>query len=806
MAFRPGAYVHPAKLNPLHLLFLIVLLLPLQGLAQTDTAFWFAVPDLSHGYGNVQTRLVFHTYDQPATITVEQPANSFYPTSTFNMAAHGTTPIDLSLMVSLIETAPVDSVLNRGFYIHSTAPVTCYYQSTPSNRETYTLKGQKALGTEFLILSPVYNRYLVQNRLGYGPSLEMIATEDSTIVTITKPIWTDAGSWSVAYQWVSDSTFQIRLNRGQSYALRDSQYYADLTKTKIHATRPIAVSFTTDAGISHNPTGGPYHFNLAGEQLLPLPYWGKRYIQINQQTFTEMFRSTDYTDTGRYYAIYINGRTAGGSLGGIVWNFGGGYFLDSVQFIESERPIGMVHQMGPNLQMGFTVLPQLDCAGSNQIAYLRSGDLPLTIHMIIESHAVGDILLNGNSTLITANNFKPVPGLPSLAWCNMDVSSLVAPDSVMHISCSTSKFILAVIESDSNRGTSYTYLTDYAPYSHLQISMMDSNHYCEGDSIIFQFESTVIDSIAIHGPDGVLLTAPPYVIPHADTSMSGQYVIESFSQNQCHPYQRDSIIIVVSPTPTIDTSDTIAENQLPWGFRSVTVADTAGIDTSFFLPGTPPECDTLIHYHLRVYRNTADSAILVLCPNTIPFAVNDSVSISSDTVITYLGQHGEDSIVTYRVILLANSDTAFTDTILERQLPWFFMDTLFNDTVSNYPFHLYNEQGCDSIIHYSLYIFWDGDRCDTTLTFPTLVTPNGDGVNDRFVIGGLLENNCFRFNDLLIYDRTGQLVYHGHNIASEEDFWDPAAHRAPDATYFYVFKAHGVTIHTMHQGVIEVLR
>ena len=26
------------------------------------------------------------------------------------------------------------------------------------------------------------------------------------------------------------------------------------------------------------------------------------------------------------------------------------------------------------------------------------------------------------------------------------------------------------------------------------------------------------------------------------------------------------------------------------------------------------------------------------------------------------------------------------------------------------------------------------------------------------------------------------------------------------ATYFYVFKAHGVTIHTMHQGIIEVLR
>ena len=271
----------------------------------------------------------------------------------------------------------------------------------------------------------------------------------------------------------------------------------------------------------------------------------------------------------------------------------------------------------------------------------------------------------------------------------------------------------------------------------------------------------------------------------------------------------DTLIVhIVTLLPTNDSIifDTIVQNQLPYTSFNITISDTHGIDTVIILPGIFPQCDTHFHYNLHIFPNIHDTLFFFLCPNTIPFSINDTISVRADTAIVLHGTHGEDSVIHYRVTLLHDSDTSITDTILESQLPWLFRDTLFTDSVRDFPIVLVNEAGCDSVIHYRLFIFWDGDHCDTTLTFPTLVTPNGDGINDRFVIGGLLENNCFRFNDLLIYDRTGQLVYHGHNIARDEDFWDPAAHRAPDATYFYVFKAHGVTIHTMHQGVIEVLR
>ena len=217
-------------------------------------------------------------------------------------------------------------------------------------------------------------------------------------------------------------------------------------------------------------------------------------------------------------------------------------------------------------------------------------------------------------------------------------------------------------------------------------------------------------------------------------------------------------------------------------------------------------CDSLINYHLHIYDTIFDTVLYYACENDLPVQYGDSLFYheGSDTFHFY-GGHGEDSLVTFILNVIPNSDTTIRDSITEEQLPWFAFDSMFTDSVADYVYHTYNEAGCDSIIHYNLFIFWNGDRCDTTLEFPNLVTPNGDGHNDRFVIKGLIENNCFKYNELTIYDRNGHQVYHRRNIATDTDWWDPAAHRHPAGTYFYYFKAHGITIHTQHTGVIEVL-
>jgi gliding motility-associated-like protein len=90
------------------------------------------------------------------------------------------------------------------------------------------------------------------------------------------------------------------------------------------------------------------------------------------------------------------------------------------------------------------------------------------------------------------------------------------------------------------------------------------------------------------------------------------------------------------------------------------------------------------------------------------------------------------------------------------------------------------------------------------LQFPNVVTPNGDGINDRFVIQNLIGGMGYPINSLDIYNKWGARVYHKENISSDEDFWDPSDE--PSGTYFYRFSARGYNGNIEHNGSIEVIK
>ena len=90
------------------------------------------------------------------------------------------------------------------------------------------------------------------------------------------------------------------------------------------------------------------------------------------------------------------------------------------------------------------------------------------------------------------------------------------------------------------------------------------------------------------------------------------------------------------------------------------------------------------------------------------------------------------------------------------------------------------------------------------LQFPNVVTPNGDGINDRFVIVNLIEGMAFPINCLDVFNKWGTNVYHRENIATEVDFWDPSG--VPAGTYFYRFTAKGYKGNIEHNGAVEVIK
>ena len=847
------------------MLLIAIFFLSCTCIAQTDTVFWFAPPDLSIYHQQTPIRLCFTTYSQSATITVSQPANNNYTPVVISLPADSFYVYDMSALVDSVETKPVNTVLNRGFLITATAAISCYYESVGNNSEIYTLKGNNALGTDFVIpmqnIHPSYQSH-------YSPSsIEIIASEDSTQIQVTAPVALQGGI-------AAHTTVTITLNRGQSYALRANGYGATdhLGGTVIHSSKPITVNSTDD---SMNSEQGC--IDLLGDQIVPTNLLGQRYVALrNNSQFEYIFIFPVGTDT---IEAYLNG--VGGIYTGVQCL--SRPLIDTATLITLDRPAVVFQMTALGCEVGGTMLPHIECTGSHKVSHLRPEGSTMIITVVVKSNHVSHFLLNGDSTILTAADFQPLAADTTFSWCIKDISPYVPTSSIMTLYNPKGRFQLGILDGTSGGDCSYGYFSDYAKSSFVQFDM--DTLYCKGDSIVFNYEAPHVANLVLTGPDGLHLTQEPFILPYADTVMTGLYRLEGYDTAGCEELLDDSIYLHVQSgivrftmdsvycsgddilfdyqlthaanpvlhgpdslelhTPPFflanvgstqsglyyitaddltgcsynlsDTIririmysyqanlfDTIVENQLPWSRFDTLFYDE--IDTVIRIAGPSSACDSIFDYHLHVFRNIEDTVLYYACPDQLPVQYDSLVFNHDGTALfQYTGSHGEDSLVTFVFTVLGNSDTTIHDTIIESQLPWYAVDTVFTDSVVDYLYHLYNEAGCDSLIHYNLFIYWNGDHCDTTLEFPNFVTPNGDGTNDRFVIKGLLENNCFKYNELIIFDRTGRQVYHKHNIATEDDWWDPAARRHPGGTYFYYFKAHGVTIHTQHIGVIEVL-
>ncbi|MCA1744669.1 MAG: tandem-95 repeat protein, partial [Bacteroidales bacterium] len=93
------------------------------------------------------------------------------------------------------------------------------------------------------------------------------------------------------------------------------------------------------------------------------------------------------------------------------------------------------------------------------------------------------------------------------------------------------------------------------------------------------------------------------------------------------------------------------------------------------------------------------------------------------------------------------------------------------------------------------------DDCSDRLNVPSTFSPNGDGVNDYWVIQGITD---FPDSELSVFNRWGNLVY---QKAPYDNSWDGRASSSvfgsdelPEGTYFYILKMDG----EMYKGSVYI--
>lgn len=218
-----------------------------------------------------------------------------------------------------------------------------------------------------------------------------------------------------------------------------------------------------------------------------------------------------------------------------------------------------------------------------------------------------------------------------------------------------------------------------------------------------------------------------------------------------------------------------------------------------------------------------------LCSGANTISVTDGLGCRLDSVYTITGLPGAN----VKLIIEGNADTTIylqnpvltfsfqeiTPTHVVEAPLWEFGD---GDTARSFnPTHIYvkantnldgfydlklhvvNENGCDSTIEVRIPIK------EAKLKIPGVITPNGDGKNDVFLI--LNENKTgsgedikitdeFQSMELVVFDRWGRKLYESTNYKSD---W--IAKGVPDGTYYYVLKTIGFYKTEKFKGSITIL-
>lgn len=749
------------RMKRLLLIFGLFCLCMLYGKAQIDTSFWFAAPDLTSGHQQTPIRFCVASFEEPATITFEQPANPNYTPHVITLPANSFHSYDISSMIATVETQPINTVVNYGFHIHSSANITTYYEVVGNDSEIFSLKGRNALGIRFVVPMQFSNNSATNYTPLPYPSIEIVATEDNTQVTIIPSVdLKDNGG-------LAGIPFTITLNRGQSYAIQSASGLAaqHLGNTVITSNHPIAVNSTDDSVLQ---TGK----DLVADQILPVDFAGKIFIPIwNEQSYEHVFFFP--VDTEHQTSIYINGSPAPTA----TLNYGSSYMYNLNQnatLITSDYPIEVFQLTGTHQEVGGTVLPQLECTGSKEVVYSRPpNSLATFITIVVKTDFISNFLFNGNTSILTANDFHYVPADSSWSFCRKDVANHVPINDLMKIKNTMGYFHLGIIDT-SAPSCSYGFFSDYQNYSRLAFNMSTDPHYCIGDTIYLNYSCNEVENISVSGPNNYYSEDSVFVIPVTSDNQAGYYIITGNSIAGCGNVLSDSVYIRIS-APSLEIEHHESCDSLTW-IDGHTYYETT--NTPAVIYQTSQGCDSIRILNLTIHHSSETNLSEVICEGKgyyqHGFSISPTETINKDSLERYLylqSAFGCDSAV--------HAVFTITDTFLQIiSSSEDFCENNYLDliAISNYSNILWNTGETDNQIHVTtpgLYTVTVTDGqctstasyhikpCESVIHLPNAITPiNYDGLNDYFGINEV-QQALIKDDDFLvvIYDRWGVLVY-----------------------------------------------
>ena len=783
--------------------------------AQVDTAFWYAVPKLCD-HAHTPITLVVTTFDDPATITITKPAAATPSVAVFNVAANSSgTQVLVQNDAGLTNfECPHNTTSNYGLYIHSTAKVNAYVAVQQNNSEIYALKGKNGLGTQFFVTM----QYQFDNGAGTGSggypqarnTAEIIATENNTTITITPSV--TCGTHA------ANAPFTVSLNKGQVYCLA-SNYQSGanhLCGTTITSDKPIVVDVSDDSVTPHcseTTDNGGGSADLVADQLVPVEMAGGQYIVVPSPTAVNN-NAPASNGGGNYYLDYAcifaledntnvtvySGTPANLTTTSYSMNQGDKekyhFTSDNPIFIYAtnaetgeEVPIFVFQVTGAGKEFGGTQLPHIYCTGSTAVGYrpLASANnhtKSLYLTLICNASYTSGFQINGNSNLISASDWHDISGAPSFKFCRKNLSSNFAPSATnmipFRVTNSLGKFHMGVFDiNGSYDDCSISYFSSYVSESSISWdTTVTFAHYCQGDTIYFDFDSVDARITRILGPNNYEIDAAPYLLTGVTPDNSGWYtVVASDSRGCIMEPMYDSIEITVHPSVESMVYDTVCPGDDYSGYGMYISADRTAIPGMIYDSITYQTaefgCDSLLILELKVRDSVFGEFSKKACDQYI--WNGQAYSEEGDYNQTLTDVHGCDSIVTLHLeienpsveIVTSGDDfceygelvlTAVSDC---QEYRWSTGDTTSFISVTQ-PQTLYTltvTQGdCEATAKF------ETPDCPLNIFLASAISPSlQDGKNDYLCLPEYMHRFISDF-DIEIYNRWGEMVFKSNDI------------------------------------------
>ncbi len=556
-------FTSPLRLNrlltsPIFLLFYLLFAVTLcrQASAQTSTEFWLAPPEVTQGHaGSVPIYVRLAAGADPATVTISQPANPSFHGGTpivVNLLANQSQTVTLDSLVNVLETRPANTVLNTGLKISSTANITAIYEVSPTNNpDIWALKGSNGLGTEFY--TPFQN---IWRNGSYTPtpytSFDIVATQDNTNILIYPTSALDGGQ--PAYQ-----SFTITLNEGQTYSasVTSTDPALNPTGSQIISDKPIAVSIKDDS-VWPEPAGCK---DLNGDQIVPVNIVGDEYI-VNKGALT-VPENAYVVATQNNTVISVAGSPVATLFNGETYKI---LITDPLVYITGTKPFYLIHQSGFGCETGTALLPPLNCAGSEQVSFVRSTTESFFMNLLVLAGHEDAFVLNGNATIINPSAFAPVPGTGGV-WVGAQIqfNTTQIPQGVANLLVNTEEvFSMGLINGGSSSGCRFGYFSEFS--AEILVDAGVDQNVCANK--ITQLAGDISggatqgvwssDGTGSFSPDEYALDAI-YEPSLADLS-GGSVTLTLTSISNCFPVE-DEVEINYNPAPIVDAGTDIQACQ-----------------------------------------------------------------------------------------------------------------------------------------------------------------------------------------------------------------------------------------------------